>query len=78
VVVLQANPQAALPALGWVCEAFCSWNRDYMTERSELHQHAVQTLQAFKLHCGQNWPVLWDTLHATVQTKMTQLFSTER
>jgi hypothetical protein len=49
-----------------------------MTERSELHQHAVQTLQAFKLHCGQNWPVLWDTLHATVQTKMTQLFSTER
>jgi transportin-1 len=78
VAVLQAAPEAAAPALGAVCEAFSSWNRDHIAERPELHRRAAETLQAFRQLCGVDWPGLWDCLPPKVQAKLGGLYGTER
>jgi transportin-1 len=73
--VLRANPAAAAPNIGYVCDVFCSWNVGNLQARPVMAQGCTETLHAFKLHLGtEQWPLLWKSLHPSVQTQLTQTF----
>jgi hypothetical protein len=40
-----------------------------------MFQACVDAINAFKLHLGADWPAFWQTLHQSVQVKLSTTFS---
>ena len=74
-VLAQANPSAAATKVGYVCDAFCSWGAPKLQTRPEMVARCQMTLQAFKLHLGnEQWALLWQSLSQSIQRILVQTF----
>jgi len=77
IAVLNANPEAAVPKLGYICEAMASWRPQNLRRRAELLLAAKTLLHSFKSALGPSWDAqLLPSLHPKLAETIVGLFFT--